>query len=177
VRTRPASDDDWEEIWPVWRAAVSTGETYLWAPDTSEADARALWMRPPPAEVLVAEDDGVRGRSKILATALIAPSLPGSGNHVADATIMVDPGLSNGDVGRLLAEDVIDRAVDLGYRAMQCNAVVATNARVVAFWRSLAFRVVGTIPAGFRHPWLGDVDLYVMHRFLPARNPGPHRNT
>jgi GNAT superfamily N-acetyltransferase len=105
-----------------------------------------------------------------VATALLTPNLPGLGNHVADAVFMVDPDLANGDVGRLLAEDVIDRAVDLGYRAMQFNAVVATNSRVVALWRSLAFRVVGTVPAGFRHPWLGDVDLYVMHRFLPARS-------
>ncbi len=175
MHTRPASDDDWDEIWPIWRAAVSTGETYLWAPDTNEADARALWMRPPPAEVLLVEDEDGPRPPRILGTALLTPNLPGSGDHVAHAVFIVDPDLASGDIGRRLAEDVIDRAVDLGYRAMQFNAVVATNARVVAFWRSLAFRVVGTIPAGFRHPWLGDVDLYVMHRFLPARVPGPYR--
>jgi GNAT superfamily N-acetyltransferase len=175
VRTRQASDDDWGGIWPVWRAAVSTGESYPWDPDTDETAARALWMLPPPAEVLVVEDDDVPGISTIVATALLTPNLPGAGSHVANAVLMAYPDLLGSDVGRMLAEDVIDRAVDLGYRAMQFNAVVAANSRLVAFWRALAFRVIGTVPAGFRHPWLGDVDLYVMHRFLPVRDAGPRR--
>jgi GNAT superfamily N-acetyltransferase len=175
VHIRRASDDDWDQIWPIWRAVVSTGETYIWAPQTSKAQARRVWMLPAPAEVTVVVDDDGPAQPRIVATAQLTPNLPGLGSHVAHAVFMVDPDLANTDIGRRLAEYVIDRAVALGYRAMQFNAVVATNARVVAFWRSLAFRVIGTVPAGFRHPWLGDVDLYVMHRFLPDRKNGPHR--
>jgi GNAT superfamily N-acetyltransferase len=174
MRTRLAGGEDWAGIWPIWHAVVSAGETHPWDPETDEATARALWMLPPPAEVWVVEDDGSQPPT-IVATALLTANQPGLGNHVAHASFMVDPTLVGTDIGRELVYDVMDRAVDLGYRAMQFNAVVAAHPRMVAFWRSLAFRVIGTIPAGFRHPWLGDVDLYIMHRFLPTPEAGPRR--
>lgn len=36
----------------------------------------------------------------------------------------------------------------------------------VALWQKLGFAIVGTLPKVFRHPPLGHVDAYVMHRFL-----------
>ncbi|MCK9893012.1 acetyltransferase [Frankia sp. AgB32] len=182
MRTRLASRDDWDAIWPVWHAVVAEGETCAWQPDTDEGTARAVWMLPPPAEVLVAEEDGPNGTS-VVATALLVPSLPGLGDHVVQATLLVDPKwvdhggppyLTRGRTGlrespsRLAAEQMIEYAADRGYRAMQLNAVISVNPKLVAMWRSLAFRLVGTLPAAFRHPWHGDVDLYVMYRFLPT---------
>jgi len=61
---------------------------------------------------------------------------------------------------------VLDAARADGYRAMQFNAVVATNTRAVELWRSLGFEVIGRVPEGFRHPTRGYVDLLVMHRRL-----------
>lgn len=49
---------------------------------------------------------------------------------------------------------------------MQFNAVVETNARAVALWRSLGFRVLTTVPEAFHHPEHGYVGLHIMHRFL-----------
>ncbi len=184
VRTRRAAEDDWPAIWPVWHAVVAEGETCLWDPDTGEARARGLWMLPAPAEVLVMEVDDGPASTRVVATALLVPSQPDLGNHVALAQLLVDPALVNlgggafgpggyhgptgaQGIGRAAGEGMIDHAADLGYHAMQLNAVVAANTRLVALWRSLSFRVVGTLPAAFRHPWQGDVDLYVMHRFLP----------
>ena len=42
-----------------------------------------------------------------------------------------------------------------GFRAMQFNAVVESNERAVALWRSLGFEVLGTLPEGFHHPLKG----------------------
>jgi ribosomal protein S18 acetylase RimI-like enzyme len=49
---------------------------------------------------------------------------------------------------------------------MQFNAVVETNTRAVALWRSLGFEVIGTLPEGFAHPTEGYVGLHIMHRRL-----------
>lgn len=188
MHTRRASADDWDAIWPVWHAVVAEGETCPWAPDTDEDTARGVWMLPPPAEVLIMEERDSRSPdgTTVIATALLVPSLPGLGDHVVQATLLVDPKwvdhggpphrprLRGGghweSASRLAAEQMIDYAVERGYRAMQLNAVISANARLVSLWRSLAFRLVGTLPAAFRHPWLGDVDLYVMYRFLPTRD-------
>jgi ribosomal protein S18 acetylase RimI-like enzyme len=58
-----------------------------------------------------------------------------------------------------------------GYLAMQFNFVVSTNTGAVELWKSLGFAIVGTMPKVFRHRELGDVDAYVMHRFLDDIEP------
>jgi L-amino acid N-acyltransferase YncA len=158
---RHADDRDWPRIWPVWHEVVAVGETYTWAPDTGEAQARALWMLPPPAEVHVAVID-----QEIVGTALLKPNQPGLGDHVANASFMVASSAAGRGVGRALAGHVLDRARAAGYLAMQFNAVVSTNTRAVRLWRSLGFEIIGTVPEAFRHPRAGLVDLYVMHRRL-----------
>jgi L-amino acid N-acyltransferase YncA len=174
VRTRPASDDDWAAIWPIWHAQVSAGDLHVWDPATKEPDARRAWMLPPPAVVLVMEDDQAGGR--IVATAQITPALPGLGDHVASLVFMAAPDQIIDGVDRQMAEAAIEHATELGYRAMQSTAVVAGNTRMVAIWRVLAFRVIGTLPSAYRHPFNGDVDLYVMHRFLPYKTYRPRRD-
>jgi ribosomal protein S18 acetylase RimI-like enzyme len=157
---RRATDADWPRIWPIWHQVVAAGDTYVWAPDTGEPAARALWMLPPPAEVWLAEDDTVVG------TAVLKPNQPGLGDHVANAGFMVDPAAAGRGVGRRVAEHVIRRAAASGYAAMQFNAVVSTNTRAIGLWRSLGFDIVGTVPGAFRHAVHGAVDLHVMYRKL-----------
>jgi GNAT superfamily N-acetyltransferase len=94
------------------------------------------------------------------------PNRGGPGSHVASASFMVNPERSGLGVGRALGEDMIAWAKAGGFRAIQFNAVVESNAGAVALWRSLGFEVIGTVPAAFAHPSLGDVGLHVMHRFV-----------
>ncbi len=69
-------------------------------------------------------------------------------------------------VGRQIGEESIRLAKDLGYSAMQFNIVLATNNAAVDLWKSLGFRVVGTIPDGFRMPDGQLVAHHIMHRNL-----------
>jgi L-amino acid N-acyltransferase YncA len=158
---RTATADDWPAIWPVWHRVVAPGETYAFDPATPEPVARALWMAPPPAAVFVAESG-----ADIVATALLRPSQPGLGDHVANAAVMVDPDATGRGVGRALARHVLAEALRRGYTAMRFDAVVETNTAAVALWTSLGFTVVGTVPGAFRHPVHGAVGLHVMHRTL-----------
>ena len=88
------------------------------------------------------------------------------GAHIANASFMVNPDHACSGVGRALGEHVLRFARDEGYRAMQFNAVVETNSRAVALWRSLGFDILTTIPEAFRHPTAGYVGLHVMYRRL-----------
>ena len=165
ITIREATDEDWEQIWPIWRAVVAEGATYVWDLDEmSEADARAAWMLPPPAVVLVAVEGGGAGR--VVGTAELRPNQVGRGSHVANASFMVDPGCSGRGIGRALAEAVTERARSDGYAAMQFNAVVETNTRARALWESLGFEVVGRVPEAFRHATRGEVALLIMYRPL-----------
>ncbi|MFG3714738.1 GNAT family N-acetyltransferase [Micromonospora sp. NPDC047730] len=159
---RDATAEDWPRIWPFLREIVAAGETYTWPRDVDEERARTMWLVPPPGRTVVAVDpDGA-----VLGSAKLAPNQLGPGDHVANASFMVAPTAGGRGLGRALGEHVLALARADGYRAMQFNAVVATNTRAVALWRSLGFEVVGRVPEAFRHPDQGYVDLLVMHRRL-----------
>jgi ribosomal protein S18 acetylase RimI-like enzyme len=57
-------------------------------------------------------------------------------------------------------------ALELGFRAMQFNLVVATNEGAVRLWKKLGFEVVGTLPKAFDHVSSGYVDALVMYKWL-----------
>lgn len=154
-------DEDWPGLWKVWHAVAAAGDTYDYPPDTTEDQAKGLWLLAPPAEVWVAVDG-----SELLGTYKVAPNRIGLGDHVANGSYMVSPDARGRGVGRALGEHSLARARELGYAAMQFNAVVSTNRGALALWRSLGFIIVGTIPNGFRHREHGPVDFHVMHRFL-----------
>ena len=157
---RDARPEDWAGIWPFFRQIVAAGETYTWPRDMSEDDARAAWF-PSPGRTVVASVAGT-----VVGTAKTQPNQAGPGAHVANASFMVDPAYGGRGIGRALAEHVLARARADGYRAMQFNAVVASNAGAVRLWSSLGFTVVGTVPAAFDHPRLGPVPLLIMYRTL-----------
>jgi ribosomal protein S18 acetylase RimI-like enzyme len=94
------------------------------------------------------------------------PNHGGLGDHVANASFMVDPAAQGHGAGRAMGEHCLDQARKAGYRAMQFNLVISTNTGAVSLWKTLGFQIVGTLPKVFRHHTLGEVDAYVMHRFL-----------
>jgi ribosomal protein S18 acetylase RimI-like enzyme len=91
---------------------------------------------------------------------------PGDGSHIASASYMVDPAHSGRGVGRALCEDSLEWARTAGFQAMVFNAVVETNVRAVRLYESVGFKVVGTVPEGFRHATEGHVGLHMMHQTL-----------
>jgi L-amino acid N-acyltransferase YncA len=162
VLIRDATADDWPRIWPFLRQIVAAGDTYVYEADMDEAAARELWIGDPSSRTVVAVDED----GSVLGTANMYANRPGPGSHVASASFMVDPGASGRGVGRALAEEALAWARASGFHAMQFNAVVETNTRAIALWRSLGFEIIGTVPKAFRHPTEGYVGLHVMYRRL-----------
>lgn len=162
MEIRDAVADDWVRIWPFLRDIVQAGETYTWPRDVTEGTARDMWMAAaPPNRTLVAVDGNT-----VLGTAKMGPNHLGPAAHIASASFMVAPEHSGKGVGRALGQRVLDQARADGFRAMQFNAVVETNTRAVALWRSLGFEVMTTLPEGFLHATKGYVGLHIMFQRL-----------
>jgi L-amino acid N-acyltransferase YncA len=162
MEIRSATSADWPAVYPFFSAIVADGRTYAYPENLSEADAAAVWLLLDPPDATVVAVDGGR----VVGSAHMGPNRPGRGSHVATASFMVDPHHHGRGVGRALGEYTLDWSRATGFRAMQFNAVVETNSGAVHLWKSLGFRIVGTVPEAFRHPDHGFVGLHVMHRFL-----------
>jgi len=153
---RPATDDDWWQIWPFFAATVAAGETYAYPDDLTNEQARELWMEQPPG-LTVVYDEGT-----ILGSAKMGPNRPARGDHIGTASFMVAPESRGRGVGRALAEYVVQWHRDQGFRGIQFNAVVETNTAAVQLWQALGFEIVGTVPGAFRSREHGYVGLHVM---------------
>jgi L-amino acid N-acyltransferase YncA len=157
---REATAADWPAIRAMFREVVAAGDAFAYDADTPEEVARKLWAEPP-AVAFVAEDGGA-----VVGTYYLRPNQPGRGAHVANGGYMVAATHRGRGLASVLCEHSVETARRLGYRAMQFNFVVATNAAAVRTWERHGFAVVGRLPGAFRHAELGYVDALVMFREL-----------
>lgn len=156
VRIREAEASDWEQIWPFFREIVRAGETYAFAEDLTSAEAQELWWD---GHVVVAVDE----HGAVVGSAHMGPNRPGRGAHIGTASFMVSPSARGLGVGRALGEYCVAWHRAEGFHAIQFNAVVETNTVAVALWRSLGFRIIGTVPEAYDSAAHGLVGLHVMH--------------
>ena len=70
--------------------------------------------------------------------------------HICNASYAVKSGLRGAASGRRCVRHCMEAAKDLGFRVLQFNAVVRTNAPALALYRRLGFVQLGVIPGGFR---------------------------
>lgn len=158
---KTASEQDWPRIYSFYAAIMAEGKTYAFPEGQTLDEARPWWMEQPPGQTVVALDgDAVLGSAKMGA------NRPGRGAHVATASFLVDPAHQSKGVGRALGQYVVDWAGLAGFKSIQFNAVVESNAPAVHLWQSLGFDILGTAPESFNHPEHGLVGLHLMFRHL-----------
>ena len=157
---REATPADAGAIVAIGRELVEDGDTYVFPPTTSDDELKAYWLSPN-GRTFVAVVDGQTAGCYFLRT-----NYPGRGRHVANVSYAVARRFMRRGIGRAMAEHSLEAARQAGFQAMQFNLVVSTNEAAVTLWRTLGFRIVGTLPRVFDHPKRGLVDAYVMHRFL-----------
>ncbi len=158
---RPARPADRAAVVDIARALVRSGDTYAYAPDITDDALWAYWCPTGPGDGFVATLEG-----EPVGMFVIRPNHPGPGAHVANASYAVRADRRGLGLGRAMGEASLIEAKQLGYTAMQFNIVVSTNHAALALWRSLGFRVVGTIPDGFRLPDGRYADHHIMYRAL-----------
>jgi RimJ/RimL family protein N-acetyltransferase len=161
VTVRAFDERDWPAVWRLMEPIVRAGETYPYAMDLDEAGARHLWLDVTEACYVAETDAGA-----IVGTYYIKPNQPTLGAHVANCGYMVSADARGQGIATTMGEHSMAQARRAGYRAMQFNLVVKTNAASVRVWQKLGFGIVGTLPGAFHHATLGYVDAYVMYKVL-----------
>jgi RimJ/RimL family protein N-acetyltransferase len=163
ITIRRYQDADWPVVWPFLRATFEAGDTYAFAPKSTESEIHHAWIDVPAATHVVCAQDG-----SFLGTYFIKANQPGLGAHVCNCGYVVAPEAQGRGVATAMCEHSQAEALSMGFRAMQFNLVVSTNERAIRLWQRLGYTVVGTLPGAFRHQRLGFVDALVMYKQLVA---------
>ena len=157
----PATPAHHDAIWSALEPVLRAGEAYALPRDWSREEALAHWLQPS-HEVFVALDE----EGAVLGTYYVMANQQGGGAHVANCGYLTAPAAGGRGVARAMCAHSLERARERGFRAMQFNFVVETNAAAVHLWEAMGFAIVGRLPKAFAHPTLGDVDALVMYRAL-----------
>jgi ribosomal protein S18 acetylase RimI-like enzyme len=160
---REFQPSDWPSLFSLLRSTFAAGDTYAFAPDSSEAEIRKAWIEVPSVTFVACEEGG-----EILGTYYLKPNQPGLGAHVSNCGYIVSPASQGRGLASQMCEHSQAKAVELGFRAMQFNLVVSTNERAIRLWERLGFAKVGRLPGAFHHRKLGFVDAFVMFKQLVA---------
>ncbi len=160
MQIRQATQDDFEQIWPIFQEIVQAGETYSYDRDITKEQAAARWLDKPRRTYVVLEND------TILGSYYIKPNHDGPGSHVCNCGYMVSADARGRGLATAMCEHSQKMAVELAYKAMQFNFVASSNEGAVKLWSKLGFDVVGRLPKAFEHPTLGYVDALVMYKWL-----------
>jgi GNAT superfamily N-acetyltransferase len=157
IRKSIAADAD--AIWEILEAITAKGDSFAYTPSSKEA-MLLYWLDASRHTYTALWDDVIVG------TFFMQNNQPGLASHIANAAYATSPTAYGKGIGRAMGAFSLEEARRLGYRAMQFNLVVKTNARAVALWQSLGFTIIGEIPEAFQHSTFGLVNAYVMYQKL-----------
>ena len=157
---RLANQTDHEAVWHIISNVISTGDTYVFAPDSSKEKMLIYWFSTD-KRTYVAEENG-----EILGTFYLKENLMDLGSHIVNAGYMVSENARGKGIGKAMAEFSMEESRRLGFRGMQYNLVVSTNKNAVELWLKLGFKIIGEIPEAYKHSALGYVKGYIMYQKL-----------
>ncbi len=158
MKIREATLKDYDAIWNIFKKVIKTGDTYVFDPQTPKTDLAKHWFTSYMKTYVVEE------KNKILATYILKPNQIDLGSHICNCSYMVDPESFGKGLGKMMCEHSLENAKIMGYKAMQFNIVVSTNIPAIKLWEKYSFKIIGTIPKGYKHSSLGYVDAYIMYR-------------
>jgi len=160
MNIREATEEDFDEIWPIFNEIVSAGETYAYSQDTMKEQALNIWLKAP-RKTFVFEENG-----KILGTYYLKTNQAGPGNHVCNCGYMVSAQARGKGLATSMCKHSQEIAKELGYKAVQFNFVATSNEGAIRLWTKLGFKIVGNLPKAFNHPRKGYIDALVMYKWL-----------
>lgn len=154
--------DEWKEedladLCRIWNRVVEDGMAFPQTDPLTEQTGREFFAAQ--SFTGVARDEAGRVRGLYI----LHPNNVGRCGHIANASYAVDADARGLKAGEALVSHCLTTARRLGFRIMQFNAVVATNAPALALYKKLGFIQLGIIPGGFHAKdgrWLDIIPQY-----------------
>lgn len=143
IKVRSYDKNDIEQMIEIWNEVVEEGMAF---PQEECLDKKtgAEFFKSQSYCGVAAEGD------KILGLYILHPNNVGRCGHISNASYAVASYARNNHIGEKLVKDCMEQGKRLGFKILQFNAVVRTNASARHLYEKLGFTPLGIIPNGFR---------------------------
>lgn len=129
----------------IWNQVVEEGIAFPQDERLTETDGIEFFAAQSYCGVAEDKDTG-----EILGLYILHPNNVGRCGHICNASYAVSAQKRGQHIGEKLVLDCIQQAHAIGFRILQFNAVVASNASARHLYEKIGFQQLGTIPGGFR---------------------------
>lgn len=153
MQTRLYTPADVAAMTQIWNTVVRDGIAFPQTEPLSIEEAEGFFASQTACGVV--EEDGA-----IWGMYILHPNNIGRCGHISNASYAVSPDHRGRGVGEALVRHCMTTAKERGFRILQFNAVVATNAPARHLYEKLGFVPLGTIPGGFR---MGDTPAHTRY--------------
>lgn len=135
--------EDLSSMTEIWNEVVICGDAFpQMEPLASIKEAQAFFGGQSFTGV-AQEEDGLIGLY------ILHPNNVGRCGHIANASFAVKKAARGKRIGEKLVLHCMGKGKALGFRILQFNAVVKTNACAIHLYEKLGFTSLGTVPGGF----------------------------
>lgn len=131
--------NDLSQMCRIWNAVVAQGNAF---PQLDEQSGDVFFSSQSKTRVCIDEDT-------VVGLYILHPNNVGRCGHICNASFAVNQKQRGKHIGKALVLDCMKTARSLGFRILQFNAVVESNASARHLYESLGFHSLGTIPGGF----------------------------
>lgn len=138
------SEKNLERAVEIWNQVVEDGRAFPQTEKLSNKDGKAFFESQSYTGIAKLEETG-----EVIGLYILHPNNIGRCGHIANASYAVERNARGHHAGEALVKDCLIKGKELGFKILQFNAVVASNAAALALYKKLGFERLGTIPGGF----------------------------
>lgn len=147
LEVRAYTPDDLPAMIRIWNEVVEDGVAFPQEELLDEITGAEFFAAQTYNAVAVEKTSG-----QVIGLYILHPNNVGRCGHICNTSYAVKSGLRGRHIGEKLVLHSMEQGKTLGYRILQFNAVVATNANALHLYKKLGFTRLGVIPGGFLMP-------------------------
>lgn len=144
IKIREFKSEDLPQMIEIWNEVVEEGIAFPQLEPLDQEKGKAFFQAQSFTGVAVSETN-----SQILGLYILHPNNEGRCGHICNASYAVKKGLRGKHIGEKLVTHCMETGARMGFRILQFNAVVRTNAGARHLYEKLGFVQLGVIPGGF----------------------------
>lgn len=144
ITVRKYHPDDAFAAMEIWNTVVRDGIAFPQLDELTERDADSFFLSQSYTGIAVDTDT-----NEVVGLYILHPNNIGRCGHIGNTSYAVKTEKRGLHIGEKLVKDSLKMAVEVGFRLIQFNAVVASNIHALHLYERLGFHQLGTIPKGF----------------------------